>query len=263
MRDGHIHSPYCPHGTKDSFEDYITRAIEVGLKEITFTEHLPLPKDFKDPSPQNDSAMDEEYILEYFRDLQSLKEQYKSKIKINIGIEVDYIEDYEKEIKVMLDKYGSYIDDSIISVHMIKIKDEYYCIDYSPKEFEKIMNLLGSLEKVYNKYYESLLLAINSDLGSYKPKRLGHPNLVRKFNKLYPYNYKGNKILEEVVSLIKDNNYEVDFNVSGIRKIYCKEPYIHGYLLDLIKQYEIPIVFGSDSHSSKDIGSTLKSTSNI
>ena len=27
-RDGHIHSPYCPHGTKDSFEMYVEKALE-------------------------------------------------------------------------------------------------------------------------------------------------------------------------------------------------------------------------------------------
>ena len=35
----------------------------------------------------------------------------------------------------MLDKYGEYIDDSILSVHMIKINDEYHLIDYSPEKF--------------------------------------------------------------------------------------------------------------------------------
>lgn len=39
MKDGHIHSPYCPHGSKDALEDYVKRAIEIGLDEITFTEH--------------------------------------------------------------------------------------------------------------------------------------------------------------------------------------------------------------------------------
>ena len=27
MRDGHIHSPYCPHGSSDRFEQYIKKAI--------------------------------------------------------------------------------------------------------------------------------------------------------------------------------------------------------------------------------------------
>ena len=39
MKDGHIHSPYCPHGTKDDFEEYIINAIAAGFTEISFTEH--------------------------------------------------------------------------------------------------------------------------------------------------------------------------------------------------------------------------------
>jgi len=40
IKDGHVHSPYCPHGSKDSFELYIESALKLGLKEITFTEHM-------------------------------------------------------------------------------------------------------------------------------------------------------------------------------------------------------------------------------
>lgn len=254
MKDGHIHTPYCPHWSKDKIEDYIQKAIDIGLSEITFTEHLPLPKNFEDPSPKKDSAMDEEYILDYFNEINVYKEKYKNEIKINVGVEVDYIEGYEDEITNLLNKYGDYLDDSILSVHMLKIEDEYYCIDFSPEEFLKIVNKLGSIENTYNKYYETLKLAINSDLGIYKPKRIGHLNLVRKFNKLFPYNYEGNNLLNGVINLIHEKGYELDFNTSGIRKIYCKEPYIHGYLLELVKKYNIKTVLGSDSHSYETVG---------
>lgn len=255
MRDGHIHSPYCPHGSTDSFEEYINKAIQLGLSEITFTEHLPLPSNFKDPSPKQDSGMNENFIMEYFDELTFLKEKYKNKIKINIGVEVDFIEGYEKEVKEKLDKYGKYLDDAILSVHMLKINDEYYCIDFSVEEFEKVINLLGNIENVYNKYYQTLKLAINSNLGKYKPTRIGHLNLVRKYNQKFPFDYSNNKNLEEVVKLLKEKNYEFDFNISGLRKHYCKEPYINGNLLKLIKKYNIKFVLGSDSHSSKDIES--------
>ena len=112
MRDGHIHSPYCPHGSSDRFEQYIKKAIEVGVMVMTFTEHFPLPKNFKDPSPENDSAMSEDHLLAYFNELKELKEKYKHSIKINIGVEVDYIEGYEKEIKEMLG-HGKEIKESL------------------------------------------------------------------------------------------------------------------------------------------------------
>lgn len=42
-RDGHIHTPFCPHRTKDDLEAYVHEAIKLGREEITFTEHFPLP----------------------------------------------------------------------------------------------------------------------------------------------------------------------------------------------------------------------------
>lgn len=253
MKDGHIHTPYCPHGTDDKFEQYIEKAINVGLDEISFTEHFPLPKGFTDPAPDDDSSMKLEQLKSYINDVNKLKDTYKDKIKINVGTEVDYIEGFEKEITSLLDEYGKYLEDSILSVHMIKIKDEYYCMDFSSEEFEKIVNLLGSIEAVYNLYYDTLIKAVNADLGEYKPKRIGHLNLVRKYNKKFPYDYSKNKKLEELVKLISEKEYELDYNVAGLFKEDCGETYISGYLAELIKKYNIKVVLGSDSHSSKFI----------
>lgn len=250
MKDGHIHTPYCPHGTKDSFDDYVKKAIEVGLDEISFTEHFPLPKGFKDPSPYNDSSINLEQMDNYIEDVKKIKEKYKEVIKINIGVEVDYIEGFEEEIKFLLNKYGEVLEDSVLSVHMLKIEEDYYCMDFSREEFENIISRLGSVEKVYDIYYETLIKAVNSDLGAYKPKRIGHLNLVRKYNKKYPYDYSKNNKLRELVNLISEKGYELDYNVAGLFKEDCKEPYIHGYLADLVKEFNIKLVLGSDSHSS-------------
>lgn len=90
-RDGHVHSPYCPHGSLDTFDMYIERALLNGISEITFTEHMPLTLK-KDPSPRNNSAMDEETLIKYLKAVKEIKDKYKDKIKINVGVEVDYIE---------------------------------------------------------------------------------------------------------------------------------------------------------------------------
>lgn len=253
MRDGHIHSKYCPHGSDDNFKEYIENAISIGLDEMTFTEHLPLPKNFDDPSPKKDSSMNILDIEDYIDDLSNLKEEYKDKIKINIGFEVDYIEGYEKEIKRLLDVYGKYIDDGIISVHMLKINDKYYVIDYSSEEFQGLIDMLGGIDKLYTKYYETVKKAVECNLGNFKPRRVGHLNLIRKYSKVFPYDYSKNQELEDLVQAIKDNNYELDYNISGRRKENCGEAYIGGYLLELVKKQNINMVLGSDSHCSREI----------
>lgn len=253
VRDGHMHSNYCPHGSKDKLDLYIEKALERGLEEITFTEHMPLPLGFEDPSPDNDSSMSVEQMKAYFQEVKILKEKYKDKIKINVGLEVDYLEGYEEEITDFLNKYGGVLEDGLLSVHMVNIEDKYYLIDFSSEEFGKIVNLLGGVSKVYDKYYETLLKAIKSDLGKNKPKRIGHPTLIRKFNKKFPLEYENIELLEEVVKELKIKGYEIDYNTSGLRKVDCGEIYPSDKFLELIIRYEVPIVYGSDAHIASDV----------
>ena len=84
-RDGHVHSPYCPHGSLDTFDMYIERALLNGISEITFTEHMPLTLK-KDPSPRNNSAMDEETLIKYLKAVKEIKDKYKDKIKIDTEV---------------------------------------------------------------------------------------------------------------------------------------------------------------------------------
>ena len=82
-RDGHIHSPYCPHGTKDSFEMYVEKALEKGLEEITFTEHMPFTSVFLENKDfQDECAMDIKDIDSYIKDVKEIKKKYEGKIKM-------------------------------------------------------------------------------------------------------------------------------------------------------------------------------------
>lgn len=254
VRDGHIHSPYCPHGTKDAFELYVEKALQEGLEEMTFTEHMPFPEYFmEDKEFLDECAPKDEAIKKYFKDVELLKIKYENKIKINLGLEVDFVEGYEEKIKKLLEIYGPKLEDGLLSVHFIKIGNEYTAID-GKEGFERALEVLGTVEKVYDKYYETLLLAIKSDLGEYKPKRIGHPNLIRIFNKLYPFDYKNYELLEEIVKEIKQRAYEVDVNTAGLRKPYCGEIYVADVFKELVNKYEVKKVYGSDSHTAKDIG---------
>ena len=254
MKDGHIHTCFCPHGSDDTPEMYIKRAIEKGYDEISFTEHLFLPGGFEDPAPSKDSAPDEKAIIKYFDTIEKLKKDYKGIIKINTGLEVDYLEGLEYKTRDILDKYGERIDDAILSVHMLKIDEGYMCIDYSVEEFKKAANILGGVENLYNKYYETLKKSVESDLGKYKPKRIGHFNLVRRFCEKIPYDYSVHSdIIEDIIKIIKENGYELDYNVAGLRKEGCGEIYVDGCVKKLAEEYSIPMVLGSDSHTAETI----------
>ena len=254
IRDGHMHSPYCPHGTNDSFEMYVEKAIEEGLEEISFTEHMPFPLYFmEDKKFLDECVASKENMKKYFKDVRKLKEKYKGKIKINIGSEVDFLDGYEEETRKLLDEFGPQLEDGLLSVHFIKIGNKFTDID-GKEGFERAVQALGSTEKVYDKYYETLLKAIKSDLGEFKPRRIGHPNLIRIFNKLYPLEYKNKELLEEIAKELKKRDYEVDVNTAGLRKPYCGEIYVSGIFKELVEKYEIKKVYGADSHTASDVG---------
>ncbi|MFT4414976.1 histidinol-phosphatase HisJ [Fredinandcohnia humi] len=251
--DGHIHTPFCPHGTKDSFEQYISRAIELGFNEITFTEHAPLPSNFIDPTPKKDSGMDPENLERYIAEISVLKKKYASDLKINIGLEVDYIEGYEEDTKTFLNEYGTYLDDSILSVHFLKKDEKYYCVDYSPDMFQIMIQEFSSIEGVYEAYYNTLLLSISADLGVYKPKRIGHISLVHKFQKKFPIANSFEKKVTEVLDLVAKMGLALDYNGAGINKPLCREPYPPEKVVKEAIKRKIPLVYGSDAHSSKDL----------
>lgn len=253
IRDAHIHSPFCPHGTTDSFESYIEKAISLGLTDITFTEHAPMPKGFIDTTPDKDSGMKEEDVLPYIKKIQSLKQQYKEHIRIRIGFEVDFIAGFEQQTTDWLDTYGHYLDDSILSVHFLLHNDQYVCIDFSDDVFIDFASKIGGVQNVYNLYYNTVKASIVADLGSFKPKRIGHPTLVHKFQLAHNESIDDRDAIEEVIHMVAQHQLEIDANSAGYAKKFCNESFPPLTYFKLIKSLNIPIVFGSDAHQAKDL----------
>lgn len=256
--DGHIHTPYCPHGTNDSFESYIETAISLGFEKITFTEHAPLPDGFIDTTPTKDSGMDPGQIDDYIEEVSEWKKKYKGIIDIQIGLEVDYIEGYEQKTKEFLNRYGPLLDDAILSVHFLKKGNEWYCLDYSAELFGKIVDVFGSVEKTYECYYETVLKSIAADLGPYRPARIGHVTLVRKFQNKFPCRKSFDHMIESILSATKKNGFSLDYNGAGVHKPDCLEPYPSNDIALKAAEMGIPLIYGSDAHQAKDLGQGRK-----
>lgn len=252
-KDGHIHSPFCPHGTSDAFELYIEKAIENQFTHITFTEHAPLPTNFVDPTPDKDSGMKPKDLTTYIETLKKLKEHYAKDITINIGLEIDYIIGYETETRALLDIVGPSLDDSILSVHFLKFNDSYTCIDFSEEVYLDFAQKIGGINEMYNLYYDTVIKSIEANLGRFKPRRIGHPTLIHKFQLAHGEQIEDGDRIKEILQLMKDKNYELDVNSAGLSKTFCKEPYPPLPMIEYARSIELPIVFGSDAHCVKDL----------
>ncbi len=85
-RDGHIHTPFCPHGSNDTLRQYAEEALKKGFKSITFTEHAPLPSSFTDPTPLKDSAMAQASMERYIDEISGLKKNIADSLPYEQGL---------------------------------------------------------------------------------------------------------------------------------------------------------------------------------
>lgn len=252
--DGHVHTPFCPHGSADTFEMYIETAISLGIKGITFTEHAPLPINFKDPAPAKDSAMRYADLNDYFQKLQDLKKTYKNYLEIKTGLEIDFIEGYEQETEKLLREVWQELDDAILSVHFLQIDGRFYCMDYDENVFGEIVKESGSLSSVYQKYFNAVKKSVTHPFHNNQPLRIGHITLAKKFQKLFPPNFSYKEDVNDILVNISERGMSLDYNGAGVVKPFCHEPYPSDWIVKEAQKRKIPLVYGSDAHSAKGLG---------
>ncbi|WP_088072258.1 histidinol-phosphatase HisJ [Gottfriedia luciferensis] len=259
--DGHTHTQYCPHGTGDEVEIMIERAIALGFSEYHITEHTPVPDSFKNAlKPEeaiNTLAMSEKNVDEYLKEMFLVREKYKDRIQIKIGFEYDYLPNEEVWFKNFLKEYGKYCDTGILSVHYLEGHNGYHCIDYSAEDtLVGLVKHYGSTEAFQIAYYDLVKQSILDDFGRFKPNRIGHMTLCNKFMQFLKCEDTAKIIKKQtdLLNLVKEKNYILDYNTAGLFKPFCGETYPPNHVVQLAKSLKIEFMYGSDSHGVEDIG---------
>jgi len=260
--DGHTHTHYCPHGAGDHVENMIERAIELGFEEYHITEHTPFPSNFiklLEPKTEllGDLTMSEREVDRYIKEMLDIKQKYKNKINIRVGFEVDYLPTEIAWTKSFLQEYGKYCDVGILSVHHMEALNDWRYIDYQPDDIlNHLIPKYGSLENYQKAYYDLVQESIYADLGQYKPQKIGHLTLVDKFQKVVGVaNLESiDKQIYELLQLIKEKDYCLDYNHAGLFKPFCGETYPPKRVVEQAMQLGIPLIYGSDAHGVKDVG---------
>lgn len=105
LKNYHSHTARCGHawGTDDEF---VTAAIAAGFTTLGISEHSPWP--FIDGYQEIDARqrITVEQLDSYLADMRALKEKYRDKIEIQIGLECEYFPryfDWLKSVKPKLD----------------------------------------------------------------------------------------------------------------------------------------------------------------
>ena len=225
--DLHNHTTRCNHA-EGTIDEYIEKAIELGIDVYGFSEHAPMHFD-----PKYRLAFDE--MDAYREDVLSAKERYKNDIKILLGYEVDWLPGYMDDRVVLAD-----VDYLIGSVHFI---DKW---SFDNPEF--IGGWKGKdIDEIWKAYFE----ATEAMAKSGKFDIVGHLDLIKVF-KFMPK--KDTRILaKEALKAIKKSNMVLELNAAGLRKP-VGEIYPSRALLENAYELDIPITFASDAHAVEQVG---------
>ena len=158
----HTHTTFSDG--KNSMEEMIRAAISKGFVSLGISDHAP-------SIYEADYALPADRIAEYRREFFRLKEKYRDKIQIYLGIEMDALSDLPAD--------G--FDYVIGSVHnLLDNEGNCYSVDHVPEAVERgIRKLCGGDEKLYVYGYFDTLCSMAEKR---KPDIIGHMDLFMKLN---------------------------------------------------------------------------------
>ena len=227
--DLHNHTTLCNHA-EGTMEQYIEKAIELGIDVYGFSEHAPM-KNFEDGYRL---VLDKKEFYE--NEVKKLQQKYQDKIKILLGYEVDFIEgDFLLEsIK------NAKVDYLIGSIHYL----EEWGFD-NPEFIGEYKN--KDINKIWEEYFYAVELMAKT--GNFDI--VGHLDLIKVFKYLPTKDIK--TLAKKALQEIKKSNMVIEINSAGFRKP-IGEQYPSKELLELAFELDIPITFSSDAHAIEQIG---------
>ena len=245
--DYHLHTSFSTDG-KASPEEMIQGCIDKGLKTICITDHYDMDFPYYEELGENAFTFD---IDKYFRTLKELKEKYKRKIDINIGVEAGLQPHLGDYYNGMVHKYP--FDFVIGSVHLVNGEDPYIGNMFDIKKDEE----------VYRQTFEETLKSVKSvkDIDV-----LGHIDYIVRYgktkNQFYSYD-KYKDIIDEILKTLIYNGKGIEMNMAGFK---YKLGYCHPHP-DIISRYkelggEI-ITVGSDGHAPDQVAYNYKEAGDI
>lgn len=225
--DLHNHTSRCNHATGTT-DEYIQRAIELGIDIYGFSEHAPMDFDEHYRLSFDDMRSYSDEILE-------LKDRYSDDIEILLGYEVDYLPNHI-DPRVLSSK----VDYLIGSVHFI---DKW---GFDNPEFIGGWQSRG-VDEVWQDYFEAIESMAKSGLFDI----VGHLDLIKVFKFMPKQDIRG--VAKNALKAIKKSNMVLELNSAGLRKP-IGEIYPSRELLEEAYSLDIPITFSSDAHAIEQVG---------
>lgn len=242
----HQHCFFCDGTDEPSL--YVESAIEKGVLSFGFSSHAPM-------SLNVPWSIKPHRFEEYLQTIAKLRDQYKDRLPIFIGLEIDYIPKVTSPARADF----AMLDYNIGSVHYGYQHPEegwYWEIDGTQQAYDNGIQQIygGDIKKAVGSYF-----ALQQEMLSTSPPQvLGHMDKVKMNNQ--------NRFFTEDEHWYRQMVYDtleaaaragvlIEVNTRGVYKKKTTYPYPSPFVLERIKELNIPIVLNSDAHHPREITS--------
>ena len=216
----HTHTVRCKHAVGTERE-YIEAAIAGGFKVLGFSDHVPQP--YKNGFVSG-IRMDMSEVPDYFDTLTKLREEYKDRIKIYIGFEVEFYKGYFEPLMEELKKYP--VDYMILGQHHVPSEDDGIYVGFKTDR------------------EEDLKLYVDTCIAGMKTGRfiyLAHPDLINFVGSDEIYKKHMKRLIEASIEL----DLPLEVNIYGF---VDERQYPNDRFFSLASEMGARFIIGCDAH---------------
>lgn len=221
----HTHTYRCGHASGTERE-YIEKAIERGLTTLGFSDHCPMvfPSGHK-----SNFRVPVELLSDYIETLTALKEEYKDKIDILIGFELEYYPSLFKPTLELLSEYD--YDYLIMGQHFVNNEEGEI---YNSVPFEN--------EDKLERYVEQVIEGMKTGCFTY----LAHPDVIGFTGDENIYRKHMYRLCDE----LKKMDIPLEFNLLGFEN---KRIYPSKRFFGIAKEVGNSVIIGCDAHEVRTV----------
>lgn len=224
----HTHTKRCKHAKGDD-EEYVMHALEAGIKSLGFSDHAPMP--FPDGYVSY-YKMENSEATEYVSSIRALRDKYKEKINIRVGLEAEYYpENFDASVKYWRELGIEYI---ILGQHFALAPewDDARHPSFSPSGNEELLS-----------YTDLCCEALKTGKFTY----FAHPDVLGYTGtdaRLYE------RCVTRLVQTANDTETPLEVNLLGLR---TDRHYPNERFWEIASKYRPKVIFGVDAHSPEQL----------
>lgn len=242
----HTHSLFSDG--KSTMEEMVKAAIEQGLHTLGMSDHAAVPF-------ENNFAIKPGKTAQYLTEVKRLQQVYAQQIQLYLSLEIDFIPGLMEDFQSRYATYG--LDYSIGSVHLVgkDNPENLWFIDGPRQEIydEGLQQFFGGdIRAAVAAFYAQT----NQMLEQESFDIIGHFDKIKMHNsdRYFQESEKWYRdLVRETLHLIKEKGVIAEVNTRGIYKKRSKSLFPSNWILDEMKQLEIPVIISSDAHHASEL----------